>query len=67
MKGSIQLTERERKRVLKAYRSGSDVRVARRAHLLLPLTTSHPLAACSASGFASRTSIASFGWLVCQN
>lgn len=38
MKGSIRLTERERKRVLKVYRSGSDGRVARRAHVLLLLT-----------------------------
>lgn len=37
MNGSITLTERERKRLLKAYRSGENVRMARRAHVLLLL------------------------------
>lgn len=37
MNGSIHLTEQERKRLLKAYRSGEHVRVARRAHVLLLL------------------------------
>ena len=36
-KGRLRLTEDERKRLLKAYRSGEDVRVARRAHVLLLL------------------------------
>src|SRR5580658_3324695 len=35
MDGSICLTDRERKALLSAYRAGSDVRVARRAHVLL--------------------------------
>lgn len=35
MEGSIRLTEEERKVLLRAYRSGSDARVARRAHVLL--------------------------------
>lgn len=37
MKGSIRLTERERKQLLKAYRFGDDSRTARRAHVLLLL------------------------------
>lgn len=35
MDGSISLTVEERKVLFKAYRSGSDVRIARRAHVLL--------------------------------
>jgi putative transposase len=35
MDGSIRLTEKERKRLLRAYRAGSDARVARRAHVVL--------------------------------
>jgi hypothetical protein len=35
MKGSIHLTEGERKRLLKTYPSGEPVRVARRAHVVL--------------------------------
>jgi putative transposase len=35
MDGSICLTNKERKALLTAYRAGSDVRVARRAHVLL--------------------------------
>jgi len=35
MEGSIRLTDEERKVLLKAYREGSDARVARRAHVLL--------------------------------
>jgi putative transposase len=35
MDGSICLTDKERKALLRAYRGGSDVRVSRRAHVLL--------------------------------
>ncbi len=35
MEGSICLTAKERKALLRAYRAGCDVRVARRAHVLL--------------------------------
>jgi putative transposase len=35
MDGSICLTDKERKALLRAYRAGADVRVARRAHVLL--------------------------------
>lgn len=35
MEGSIRLTDEERKVLLKAYRSGCDARIARRAHVVL--------------------------------
>jgi putative transposase len=35
MEGSIRLTQEERKVLLKAYRAGSDARIARRAHVVL--------------------------------
>lgn len=35
MDGSIRLTAQERKRLLQAYRSGADARIARRAHVVL--------------------------------
>ena len=37
MESSIRLTAKERKTALQVYRSESDVRVARRAHILLLL------------------------------
>jgi len=35
MEGSIRPTEEERKVLLRAYRSGADARIARRAHIVL--------------------------------
>lgn len=37
MDGSIHLSAKERKRTLKIYRTGTDVRMIRRAHVLLLL------------------------------
>lgn len=37
MEGIVRLTENERKSLLKAYRTGDDCRIARRAHILLLL------------------------------